>query len=124
MTELDQILPQEAFDLIDEFGKLTTYKFVETTDYDVESGTSDVALDGEPFQPKCAPPESFKDGDTVDGNLVERGDKKLTFPALAFTIKPTPSDLVGFDGKTYTVIAVETVYSGELAALYILQARG
>jgi hypothetical protein len=54
--------------------------------------------------------------------LVEKGDRKLTIPASGFA-EPKPNDRFTVGSDVYTVIAVETVWSGDQAAIYVSQVR-
>lgn len=124
MTELDAELGPLAVEVIDEYGKAVEYWLVEGTGYNTGTGQAGGAETPVPGV-KVAPPEDYA-ARTVAGSagLIERGDKKLTTAALYFPEAPTNGDKCRFDGTTYYVQDVQTVYSGELPCLYILQVRG
>ena len=126
MTELDGFLPDTALELIEEFGKAVDYKLIVSGAYDPATGQAGSAETAVP-NVKVAPPEGYSATSVSgSGGLIETGDKKLTTAALYFIdySEPTPGDTVEFDGTVYTVQKVDTVYSGELPCLYILQVRG
>lgn len=123
MTELDAELGPAAVEVIEEFGKSVEYVLTSEAVYDPSTGH---AGSGETPVPgiKIAPPEDYSaNAISSSGGLVEIGDKRLTVPALYFPTPPTEQDKVSFDGVTYIVVGVTTIYSGELPCLYILQVR-
>lgn len=119
MTELDAIIGPLALDLIDEFGKLIKLTTVQQGVYDIETGSS-VAVDTSVFIKAIV--EKYK-GQEYTSGLIETGDKKVTIAGQSVSEKPTTSDTVEFDGEVYTIQNVKAVYSGELIALYEMQAR-
>lgn len=120
MTELDADIGPLALELIDEFGKPISYARVTKLGYNPATGT---AGGYEDFFPVKAIVEEYNGQSFVVG-LVERGDKKLTVAAQAFTDGlPTANDRVELDNEFYSVVGVKTTYSGELPALFELQVR-
>lgn len=65
--------------------------------------------------------EEYK-GREIDNNNIRIGDKKLTIAASAVAL-PTLSDAITIDGKTFSIVTINTIYSGSLPALYIVQGR-
>lgn len=60
----------------------------------------------------------------VDGVVVQTGDKVLTIPAVDVPIEIVPGkDLIRRDGKTYLIVAVDRIDSGNETALYTILAR-
>lgn len=124
MTELDEELGPLALELIEEFGKGIFVDTMPIGSYDVATATNTVIATT--IETKAIE-EDFKLGQTVNGGLVELGDKKLTVAALPFERKPTSQDKVRFKVAPlveWTVISVIEVMSGERAAIYELQVRG
>lgn len=126
MTELDAELGQIAVDTLDEFGKSVSYLLTGAPVYDVATGTAtstDIPVEGV----KIAPPEEYSMTliATSDG-AVQKGDKKFTTAAKYFEnapAQPSEEDKISYDGETFSVTDIKTVYSGELPCLYILQGR-
>lgn len=116
---LDGELRGVANELIGEFGKAIIYNRVSQTAYDATTGTTGIT--NELYSVKCAI-EEYRDTGYNPG-MIAMGDKKVTIAASALGFAPTPDDTLTVDGVIFKLVACETVYSGELAALYIAQAR-
>lgn len=119
MTALDTKARATAVRLLNKYGKAVSHSIIVEGTYnpitgDVSGGYSTVDV------PKAII-EDFNGTDYVSG-LVERGDRKLTIAAQGNS-EPKPNDQFVVGTDTYTVVAVETVWSGEQAALYISQVR-
>lgn len=119
MTALDTKARATAVRLLNKYGKSVSHTIVTEGTYDpitgdVSGGSTTVGV------PKAII-EDFNGTDYASG-LVEKGDRKLTIAAQGNT-EPKPNDSFTVGSDVYTVIAVETVWSGEQAALYISQVR-
>lgn len=127
-TELDAELGPLALEVINEFGKLITITSIAAGDIDTATDTvalvpTSVAVRAivEDYQLKGRHiPESAMSGQDYGQGFLRAGSKKITVAALGIT-EPQPGDTVTVDANTYSVIGVETVYSGDLACLYILR---
>ena len=119
MTELDAEIGPLALELIDEFGKSINFISVVAGNYDPTTGE---AMPNSTNKAIKAIVEDYK-GQDYSSDLIEGGDKKVTVAAQAFNSIPTTSDKVEIDGLSYTIQAVKVIYSGDLAAIYELQAR-
>lgn len=133
MTELDDELVPEAYDLIDELGKEVTFRTYPSRTQD--SGTSEVTL-GTPvdYAVKVSPPtravryvaqdgQSIRYGVSSGGRSAQMEVARILLPtgsgtsnALAFT--PELNQLVTYDGKTGYIVALDAIYSGDLIAAY------
>lgn len=118
MTALDDELGPLAADLLGEFGKSVSLIRVTVGAYD--PATSKAATT-EAVTAIKAIVEDFAPYQLANG-LASVGDKKLTVAAFGLDA-PKLGDAVSFDGARYALISFDTVYSGELAALYILHGR-
>jgi hypothetical protein len=64
----------------------------------------------------------------VDGEAIKRGDIKVSIlgdtikPALAPNVEPGPNDRITIGGRTYAVVALDSVDPD--AAVYVVQCRG
>ena len=119
MAALDARARTTALNLIEKFGKPVTLTVVTEGSYnpttgDISGGSTTVAV------PRAII-EDINGANYIQG-LTEIGDRRVTIPALGYT-EPKPNDKFTIDSDVYTVIAVETVWSGELAAIYISQVR-
>lgn len=68
---------------------------------------------------KISPPEPYKE--LRDGLLVKTGELKAMVAAVDLAVVPDQKDRIIFAGETWTVIDVESVWSGEQVAAYILR---
>ena len=119
MTALDTKARATAVKLLNKYGKSVSHTIVTEGTYDpitgdVSGGSTTVGV------PKAVledyPGEAYASG------LVEINDKKLMIAAQGNT-EPKPNDRFTVGSDVYTVVAVETIWSGELAAAYISQVR-
>lgn len=124
MGVLDRPLRSVALKLIDKFGKLVTL----TTPggvYDEASG--DVTGGPVAVQVRAIvedyPALQTSGGSREGGDAILRGDKKVTVAAQALAGKPSPTQTVTVDQETFGIIKVDAVFSGDEAAIYVLQCR-
>jgi hypothetical protein len=68
---------------------------------------------------KLSPPEPYQE--LRDGAMVKTGEMKTMVAAVDLEIVPDEKDRIIFAGATWTVVAVEAVWSGEQVAAYILR---
>lgn len=119
MAALDAKARATALKLLNKFGKSVTHTIVTEGTYDPITG--EVSAGSTSTEVPKALVEDFAGVDYVSG-LVEKGDRKLTIPASGYA-EPKPNDRFTVGSDVYTVIAVETIWSGDQAALYISQVR-
>lgn len=118
--ELDEEMAQTALELIEEFGKVVVFETLAIGVYDEETRQNTTI----PVEVETkAIDEDFKLGQSIEGGLIEVGDKKLTVAAKAFSSKPTSQDKAKFGGRTWTVLTVLTTTCGEADVLYEIQVR-
>lgn len=125
ITELDDFMPQEAFELIEEFGTTVEYSRVEEKTYGTDNATysggeSDFA------EAKTAPPEGYSASQMTSGSGIEAADLKFIFAAVnpVFDGKqPTMNDKVRNAGRVMVIKDVQVHKSGELDCLYEVRAR-
>jgi hypothetical protein len=119
MAALDAKARATALKLLNKYGKSVTHTIVTEGSYDPITG--DVSAPSTTTEVPKALVEDFNGVDYISG-LVEKGDRKLTIPASGFA-EPKPNDRFTVGSDVYTVIAVETVWSGDQAAIYVSQVR-
>ena len=119
MGILDAPMRSVAANLMAKFGTSITVRSVTHATYSVTDGasaesTSDTAVKGtlEEYQAHEV------------GDAVKVGDRKLTIAAKDLTFTPDTEDRVLIGTTIYRVVSVESVYSGDEAALYVIQLRG
>ena len=56
--------------------------------------------------------------------LVQRGDRKLIVAASDLTTAPTAKARVVISSVVYEIISVQSLWSGDQAAAYVIQIRG
>ena len=117
-TAIDKVAGPIAQSMIRKFGKrLTLTRVTEGTYNPATSSTTNTTASEtvygvvEEYTPK-----EFAAG------MVAVGDKKVTLAAQGIT-EPSLADKVTVGSKVYNVVAVGTIFSGDNAALYILQVR-
>ena len=115
---LDKKAMQVALRLINKYGKTVVHSHISTGEYDVATG--DVTSSSVTNHIKGVV-EDYKGYDFASG-LVEAGTRKIISAALG-NLEPRPNDTMTLDNDVYKVLAVETVWSGEQAAVYISQVR-
>lgn len=119
MTTLDTKARSTALRLLNKYGKSVSHTIVSEGTYDPITG--EVSAPSISTEIAKAILEDFPGADYISG-LVEKGDRKLTTPAKGYG-EPKPNDRFTVGSDVYTVISVETVWSGEQAALYVSQVR-
>ena len=126
MSALDGALPPLAESLVRQFGKsvVLTYPGADPV-YDPTTGQT---IGGEPVEVEAraiveAYPDAVARGGETNTDSIQRGDLKATLAADELEDAPTIEVTVTADGKTYTVVTVDPVYTGERIALYVLQLR-
>jgi len=117
---LDTTARATAERLIRTFGTSVTLRRVTRT-YDPATGkTTDTA---EEFAVKVSPPERFREA-LIDGSLVKVGDLRAHLPAQGLDIVPEPArDRLVINGKSWSLLRVDPVLSGEQTAFYTLHLR-
>lgn len=118
---LDTLVPK-ALALVNRLGKTVAFKVPASQTYNpatgvvTETGSTDVSA-------VVTPPSAYHVR-LVDGDMIRQGDVKVSVPASGLSFTPVPGQKVVIDSKTWHVVAVRPVYTGELIALYELQLRG
>ena len=113
-----EILPL-AKELADEFGKAVTLVSVSET---FDPATGNTTTTETTHLVNAVPPQAFNKS-RIDGSLIQAGDTVIGLPAQPLSDPPTTEDKLRFDGGTWTVVAVDPIYSGEQVALYNVQVR-
>jgi hypothetical protein len=119
MTALDTRARATALRLLQKYGKPVT--LTQVTEGTYNPATGELSGGGTTIEIPYALIEDFNGKDYISG-LIEIGDRKLMTPAQGYA-EPELNDRFTVDSDSYTVIAVETIWSGEQAAAYISQIR-
>lgn len=119
-TEIDDIFSEEVPALLSEFGKDIVLITVVEGAYNYATGKASNT------QSETTVKGFVEDYDlnAIDKarGLIIRSDRKVTIGAQG-GISPKATDKLRFDGVTYSIEDREPIYSGELVAIWILQAR-
>ena len=127
MSILDAPLRAVAKNLTRKFGTRGTVDYVTTGGYNPVTGLASAGAP-EPV-PVYGSVERYAASE-IDGTTVRRGDVKWTVPAKDID-RPRVNDLATLDGDVnadgeanrYTIVSVQSIYSGEEHALHVLQLR-
>lgn len=108
--------------LLNVFGTPAVISIQGTSVYDPETGTATQEEDAE-YPVNISPPQGYKLSD-IDGSSVLKGDMSTSIAACELSTIPLPdkSSLI-FSGEKWRIVNVEPVYTGAIAALYVLQLR-
>ena len=117
---LDSEMLPLAKELADDLGKSVTLVKISET-FDPLTGNTTATETTEAVN--AVPPQSFSSS-RIDGSLIQEGDTLVGLPAQSVTNPPTTEDRLKFDSGVWTIVSVDSVYSGEKVALYNLQVRG
>lgn len=119
MTALDIRARATGLRLLEKYGKPCTISRVTEGTYDPATGSisAESVVTSTPF----GLIEDYKGIDFISG-MIEKTDRKVTIPSQGQN-EPVPNDRLTIDGVTYAVISVSIVWSGEQAALYVMQVR-
>lgn len=124
MGLLDAPLRSAALSLIAKFGKAITLRTPGST-YDPATGR----VSGDPADVQVRaliedyPAFLTLGGSRESGAGVIAGDKKVTIAAAAVASAPATTQQLLIDGSLYGLEKVDAIYSGDQAALYVMQAR-
>jgi hypothetical protein len=88
-----------------------------------EVSTSIVGTPPVPLSKRLASGESFRAvlGETFD--TVEAGDLITTVKALGLGFVPVIGDKINFNASVWQIVRIDPLYSGALAAAYVVQMR-
>lgn len=124
MGVLDAPMGRASVALIARFGKLVTLRTPAGV-YSVETG----GVSGDPVdlavraQMEAYPAVQTMGGSVEGSDGVQRGDMKVTLAAKSVPVKPETTQQVVIDGDVYGIVKADPIYSGDEAALYVLQCR-
>lgn len=112
-----KILPV-AKKVIDQFGKSITLITETVGDYDPSIGKAAIINVSKKINGII---EEYKPFDIANG-LAIAGDKKITIAAQGNPI-PGLGDEITVDADTFKITQLQSIYSGEKIAVYVIQAR-
>lgn len=130
MTVLDGPLRGVAKTLLGQLGKTVTYRRIVAGDYDPQ--TSDTWPETKTTATIAVQVEDTNRLEKLGFELtgeIRTGDFGLVLAAQAFEeafgagLRPEGGDEVDFESKTYRVLQVKPLYSGDQVATYTLQVR-
>lgn len=118
MSFIDTIARAQASNALSTYGKAATLNKIAAGAYDLATGAVTNTTTAYAVQILI---ENYAQG-LVDGTIIKQGDIRATMPALN-NQTPAPGDDLVFGSTTHKVVAVESVYSGDLVAIFIMQVR-
>lgn len=118
MTVIDNIARKEASKAIRKYGKAITLHRVTNGALDPATGSASVTVVNESVSVAV---EEYKGYDFAN-DLAKHGDKKLTLGALGI-VAPSLGDKITIDTIKFSIVQIQTIYSGAEACLYVIQAR-
>lgn len=118
-TQLDGPFRGLAFTLSNALGKLGRIEYVITSGYNTTAGAATQSVN---TTKQVRGVLASYAASEIDGTYVRRGDLRWEVPAKPID-EPRPNDTALIDGTRYTILAVDSVFSGDLVALYRLQLR-
>lgn len=120
MTFLDLTLPDKVYELVEKYGKEVSFTSeVKTFDATTGATTSTATV----YKRKVTPPEEF-DSKYIDNDTVRLGDMQITLAAKGLKFTPIESMKVLIDAKSFNIVAIRKIYTGELIGAYTVQLRG
>ena len=121
MTDLDlEVLP-EVVAILEEFGRDATFIVRSKTYGDAEVTSGQTTYGSEPnVVAKCTPPWPY-DLSFRDGDVVTQGHAKIYVAGQDLAFTPKTGMQVVIDGRTWTVLVVTPISSGEQNAAWAME---
>ncbi len=120
MGVLDGPMAKVANTLVGTFGRAATFKDYPEPTYRVPTGTAITT----PTDISCkVSVQEFHDSQ-IDGTLIKRGDRLFIVARSDLGVEPAANrDEIVVDGKTWSIVGVKGLSSGEQEAAYELHVR-
>ena len=119
MTTLDALIRPLANDLIAKYGKPMLLRVTDSAEYDPATGDADVYRVSYDLFGLVSTPERL----LYDPGVVGSGDVQVLLGDYTLDIPPKAGDLITMDGVDWTVVSVQSTFSGEQAAIHTLLLR-
>ena len=119
---LDAKMRPLATKLVAKNGKSVTLTSITVGAYDPATGAATPTSTPATVKAVVSDYSTRRDGAGFTAGLILSGDKKFSIAAEGIT-KPKPGDTITLDGVVYAVVRVTETWSGELVALFDIQAR-
>ena len=117
----DEFVPL-ALEMIEEDGKSVIFKTYPAAAYDPASGETVVGSVTSSSE-KVIPPFHYEEK-YINGDTIQLGDMQTGIAASGLAFVPDPSiTKVVIDSAEWTIVNMNSIYSGEEIALYMLQLR-
>ena len=115
MTQLDKTAIAKAYELINKFGKVLTYKS-EGGVFDPSTGDFTESVTTQSFKGFITKP---KTGEITSG-MATIEDNIILVASKSLDIEPKANDIITINAKDITIKSINSVYSGEEICLYKL----
>ena len=119
MTTLDALIRPLAASLLAQYGKPILLRVTDSADYDPATGDADVDRTNYALYGLVSAPEHT----LYDPGVALTGDVQVILADYTLDRPPKSGDLIGMDGVDWTIVAVNSTYSGEQAAIHTLLLR-
>jgi len=120
MTTLDDKLIPKVYALINSYGKTASYEVYAGESYDETTGKTTMGSKTA-YSVKITPPEQEKT--IVQGDTLPSGDCFCFMSAYGLSFSPAAGHRLVIYSKTWRVLSVFPIYTGESIALYKLLLR-
>jgi len=118
-TALDTLLRPLASKLIAQYGKACTLRVSYNGAYDALNGAAPINYMDHAVVGVLSVPERI----LYDPGVVSDGDVQLILADYVLSSAPKPGDLVTLDNFDWTVVSVQSTFSGDFAAIHTLLLR-
>ena len=116
MTQLDKTAIAKAYELINKFGKVLTYKSESEGVFDPSTGDFVESVTTQSFKGFITKP---KTGEITSG-MATIEDNIILVASKSLDIEPKANDIITINAKDITIKSINSVYSGEEICLYKL----
>lgn len=119
MDLFDSFMPEVARTILQTLGSEATLTSVTNT-YNSVTGTNTPTTST--YTCLASPPSAFK-RNLIDGTTIQEGDLNSVVGGAGITVDPKATDTLTIGARTFRVIGVQPIKTGQLTACYKLHLR-
>ena len=116
MTQLDKTAIAKAYELINKFGKVLTYKSESEGVFDPSTGDFTDSAKPQSFKGFITKPKTGE----IESGMATIEDNIILVASKSLDIEPKANDIITINTKDITIKSINSVYSGEEICLYKL----
>ena len=116
MTQLDKTAIAKAYELINKFGKVLTYKSESEGVFDPSTGDFAESVTTQSFKGFITKPKTGE----IQSGMATIEDNIILVASKSLDIEPKANDIITINAKDITIKSINSVYSGEEICLYKL----